>query len=99
MSALGRQWPHGCEGTITMCSLYSMKPGGMDDNDIIQKALHEHWIIITNDKDFGNKVYRDGRLHRGVILLRLADERSAYRECSRVWWAQWHLHLNNYKTW
>jgi len=50
---------------------------GMDDNDIIQKALQEHWILITNDKDFGDKVYRDGRLHRGVILLRLEDERSA----------------------
>jgi len=49
---------------------------GMDDNDMIQKALEEHWILITNDKDFGNKVYRDGRLHRGVILLRLKDERS-----------------------
>ncbi len=24
---------------------------GMDDNDIIQKALQEHWILITNDKD------------------------------------------------
>lgn len=50
---------------------------GMDDNAIIQKALQENWILITNDKDFGNKVYRDGRLHRGVILLRLEDERPA----------------------
>lgn len=50
---------------------------GMDDNDIIQKALREQRILITNDKDFGNKVYRDGRLHRGVILLRLEDERPA----------------------
>jgi predicted nuclease of predicted toxin-antitoxin system len=50
---------------------------GMDDDDIIQKALDEKWILITNDKDFGDKVYRDGRLHRGVILLRLEDERSA----------------------
>ena len=49
---------------------------GMDDEAIIQKALQERWILITNDKDFGEKVYRDGRLHRGVILLRLADERS-----------------------
>jgi predicted nuclease of predicted toxin-antitoxin system len=48
---------------------------GMDDDDIIQKALNEHWILITNDKDFGDKVYRDGRLHRGIILLRLEDER------------------------
>jgi predicted nuclease of predicted toxin-antitoxin system len=28
---------------------------GMDDNDMIQKALQEHWILITNDKDSGNK--------------------------------------------
>ena len=49
---------------------------GMDDDDIILKALEENWILITNDKDFGERVYRDGRLHRGIILLRLEDERS-----------------------
>ena len=49
---------------------------GMDDEAIIQKALRESWILVTNDKDFGAKVYRDGRLHKGVILLRLSDERS-----------------------
>ena len=49
---------------------------GMKDEDIIQKAASENWILITNDKDFGDKVYRDGRTHRGVILLRLDDERS-----------------------
>jgi len=32
--------------------------------------------FITNDKDFGDKVYRDGRIHKCVILLRLEDERS-----------------------
>ena len=26
---------------------------GMDDDDIILKALEENWILITNDKDFG----------------------------------------------
>jgi predicted nuclease of predicted toxin-antitoxin system len=48
---------------------------GMDDDEIIRKALDEKWILITNDKDFGDKVYRDGRLHKGVILLRVEDER------------------------
>jgi len=46
---------------------------GINDEDIIQKAASENWILITNDKDFGDMVYRDGRLHRGVILLRLDD--------------------------
>ena len=49
---------------------------GIDDDEIIEKALREDWILITNDKDFGDKVFRDGRLHRGVILLRLEDERA-----------------------
>jgi predicted nuclease of predicted toxin-antitoxin system len=34
------------------------------------------WILITNDKDFGDKVFRNGRLHKGVILLRLENERA-----------------------
>jgi predicted nuclease of predicted toxin-antitoxin system len=50
---------------------------GMEDDDIIKKAVEENWILITNDKDFGDKVYRDGQLHRGIILLRLEDESAA----------------------
>lgn len=50
---------------------------GMDDEDIIQKAFAEDWILITNDKGFGEKVYRQRREHRGIILLRLENERAA----------------------
>src|SRR5437763_6922861 len=50
---------------------------GMDDEGIIRKADAENWILITNDKDFGEKVYRERRPHRGVIFMRLADERVA----------------------
>jgi predicted nuclease of predicted toxin-antitoxin system len=48
---------------------------GIDDEAIIHKAYHEHWILITGDKDFGEKVYRERFPHHGVILLRLQDER------------------------
>ena len=50
---------------------------GMDDEDIIQKAFAEDWLLITGDKDFGERVYRDKRPHRGIVLLRLRDERAA----------------------
>ena len=50
---------------------------GLEDDDVIQKAYAENWILITNDKDFGEKVYRERRSHRGVVLLRLEDERAA----------------------
>lgn len=49
---------------------------GIDDDAVIRKALEENWILITNDKDFGAKVYRDRILHDGIILLRLEDERN-----------------------
>ena len=52
---------------------------GLDDDAIIQKAFAENWILITNDKGFGEKIYREGRPHRGVILLRLEDERSVVK--------------------
>jgi predicted nuclease of predicted toxin-antitoxin system len=60
----------------TVFSVYEQERG-MDDDDIIQKAFAENWILITNDKDFGEKVYRDRHPHRGVILLRLDDERAS----------------------
>ena len=30
---------------------------GMADDKIMKKALSEGWILITNDKDFGEKIY------------------------------------------
>jgi len=50
---------------------------GIDDEEVIQKAFAENWILITNDKDFGEKVYREQHPHKGVVLLRLEDERSS----------------------
>lgn len=50
---------------------------GMADDDILHKAYSENWILITNDKDFGEKVYREKLPHHGVIFFRLQDERAA----------------------
>ena len=50
---------------------------GIDDDEVVQKAFAENRILITNDKDFGEKIYRERRPHKGVILLRLGDERAA----------------------
>lgn len=50
---------------------------GISDNDVLQKAFNENWILITNDKDFGDKIYREACSHQGVIFMRLEDERTA----------------------
>ena len=50
-----------------------------DDRDIIARAAGEKRILVTNDKDFGEFVFRSGQANHGVVLLRLRDERSANR--------------------
>jgi predicted nuclease of predicted toxin-antitoxin system len=52
---------------------------GLDDSDVVQKAFAENRILITNDKDFGERIYRERQPHRGVVLLRLEDERAAVK--------------------
>jgi len=47
----------------------------MMDEDILALAVRDDRVVVTNDKDFGDLVFRDGRPHRGVILLRLVDDR------------------------
>jgi predicted nuclease of predicted toxin-antitoxin system len=50
---------------------------GLDDDEVIKICIDENRILITNDKDFGEKVFREGVLHKGVVLLRLEDERAS----------------------
>ena len=50
---------------------------GTDDLTILQQAWREDRILITNDKDFGERVYREKLPHHGIVLLRLRDERPA----------------------
>ena len=49
---------------------------GLSDSEIIQLAYTETRILITNDKDFGEKIFRELHPHRGVIFLRLENERA-----------------------
>ena len=57
-------------------SVYEEARGTADD-DVLDKAYNENWVLITNDKDFGEKVYREKKSHHGIVLLRLQDERAA----------------------
>lgn len=50
---------------------------GISDDEVFAKAFAEQWILITNDKDFGEIVFREQREHHGIIFLRLDDERAA----------------------
>ena len=47
-----------------------MSPGITDDA-VLALANNKQALLITEDKDFGELVFRLGRVHHGIILLRL----------------------------
>ncbi len=49
---------------------------GSKDIDILTMANKNGYIIITNDKDFGEMVFKENLNHNGIVLLRLTNERS-----------------------
>lgn len=47
---------------------------GISDKEVLKIAVTEKRILITNDKDFGELIFKEKLTHNGVIFLRLSDE-------------------------
>ena len=47
------------------------------DEQLFEQANLEFRILLTNDKDFGELVYLQGKNSIGIILMRFISERSA----------------------
>ena len=45
---------------------------GISDEEVLELAKEKGAILITGDKDFGNLIFRLGKLSAGIILYRLA---------------------------
>ncbi len=45
---------------------------GVSDDEVLALANREGALLMTADKDFGELLYRQGRISPGVILLRFA---------------------------
>jgi len=50
-----------------VASIYEESRGATDEF-VITQAHEQARILVTNDKDFGEKVFRDRRPHSGVVL-------------------------------
>ena len=48
-----------------------MEPS-ISDDEVIQRTNQERAVLLTADKDFGELVFRQGRITYGVVLIRLA---------------------------
>ena len=47
-----------------------MEPS-ISDDEVVQRVNQELALLLTADKDFGELVFRQGRIVHGVILIRL----------------------------
>lgn len=45
---------------------------GLDDDAVLALANERNALLLTGDKDFGELVFRLGRVTAGVVLVRLA---------------------------
>ncbi len=54
------------------------KPSASDD-EVLQKANEDERILITDDKDFGELVFRLDNPSRGIILIRTSTTNPATR--------------------
>jgi predicted nuclease of predicted toxin-antitoxin system len=43
---------------------------GANDFEVLQKAIHENRLLLTEDKNFGEWVFAHGSVLLGVIFLR-----------------------------
>jgi predicted nuclease of predicted toxin-antitoxin system len=44
---------------------------GLPDDDVLNEANARAAILLTSDKDFGEMMFRQRRVHAGVVLVRL----------------------------
>ena len=54
----------------TVAAVAELSPSITDD-EVLQQANQQSALLVTGDKDFGELIYRLGRVHAGVVLLRL----------------------------
>ena len=48
----------------------------LEDKEILKIAFKESRILITNDKDFGTLIFKEKLTSKGIILLRLCNQKS-----------------------
>jgi predicted nuclease of predicted toxin-antitoxin system len=46
---------------------------GATDDQVLDRAVNERRVLITEDRDFGELVFARGRLSAGVVLVRFVN--------------------------
>jgi predicted nuclease of predicted toxin-antitoxin system len=57
---------------------------GLDDRTVLQRAVAEGRVLITNDRDFGELIFKEQLQHTGVIYFRLPLDTTAAVKIARL---------------
>jgi predicted nuclease of predicted toxin-antitoxin system len=50
-------------------------PHSLSDREVLALSVQEHRILLTNDRDFGELIFRQHLPHTGVILFRMKNSK------------------------
>src|SRR5258708_5016399 len=69
-------------------------PVSLTDQSVLTLAVEEKRILITNDRDFGELIFRQHFTHCGIIFFRLKNSKDI---SEKLHWLQTvlHIHKNN----
>jgi predicted nuclease of predicted toxin-antitoxin system len=59
-------------------------PPGLPDEEVLAIAVAENRILITNDRDFGDLIFRQHHPHTGVIYLRFPLDATAAQKIASL---------------
>ena len=59
-------------------------PPGLPDDEVLAIAVSEHRILITNDSDFGELIFKHQHPHAGVIYLRFPLDTTASQKIAAI---------------
>ncbi len=59
-------------------------PNALPDDEVLRIATSEQRILITNDRDFGELIFRHHLPHAGVIYFRLGLAATADQKIARL---------------
>lgn len=52
---------------------------GLNDADVLALAAREKRVLLTEDKDFGDLIFRRKQTVPGLVLIRIASEEAALK--------------------
>ena len=55
-------------------------PASLPDNEVLEIPVSEGRILITNDRDFGNLIFKKKHPHKGVIYFRFPLDSNALQK-------------------